>query len=126
LPLRRLDSGGTCGVTIQLPAPPSATPTGPGRGRFGPRMQDVAVEVVSEHPQEDAERLLRSFVARAYRRPVEEAHVKRFLALFQKEFALGHGFTKSLLSTYTAVLSSPGWLYVQEAPCKLDDYSLAT
>jgi hypothetical protein len=126
LPLRRLESGATGGVTIQLPAPPSATPNTAGRGRFGPRMQDVAVEVVSEHPPEDAERLLRSFVARAYRRPVEEAHVKRFLDLFQKEFALGHGFTKSLLFTYTSVLTSPGWLYVQEAAGRLDDYSLAT
>jgi mono/diheme cytochrome c family protein len=130
LPLRRIESGamggGARGVNIQLPAPPSATPNTAGRGRFGPRMQDVPVEVVSEHPQEDAERLLRSFIARAYRRPVEEAHVKRFLDLFQKEFALGHGFTKSLLSTYTAVLTSPGWLYVQEAPGRLDDYSLAT
>ena len=39
---------------------------------------------------------------------------------------LGHGFTKSLLSTYTAVLSSPGWLYIQESPGRLDDYALAT
>lgn len=125
-PLRRLELGATGGVMVQLPAPPSAAPTGPGRGRFGPRMQDVAVEVVSEHPREDAERLLRSFIARAYRRPVEEAHVKRFLELYQKEVALGHSFTKSLLSTYTAVLTSPGWLFVQEAPGRLDDYSLAT
>ena len=45
---------------------------------------DVAVEVVSENPQQDAERLLRSFMQRAYRRPVEEAHVQRFLALFKR------------------------------------------
>jgi hypothetical protein len=31
-----------------------------------------------------------------------------------------------VLSTYTAVLTSPGFLYVQEAPGKLDDYALAT
>jgi hypothetical protein len=132
LPLRRVENG-SGGVMIQLPAPASATPAGatgatgvgPGR-RFGPRLQDVAVEVVSEHPQQDAERLLRSFVARAYRRPVEEAHVKRFLDLFNQQFALGHSFTKSLLSTYTAVLVSPGWLFVQESPGRLDDHALAT
>jgi mono/diheme cytochrome c family protein len=126
LPLRRVENG-SGGVMIQLPAPASATPAGVGPGRrFGPRMQDVAVEVVSEHPQQDAERLLRSFVARAYRRPVEEAHVKRFLDLFNQQFALGHSFTKSLLSTYTAVLVSPGWLFVQESPGRLDDHALAT
>src|SRR5207247_5318539 len=70
--------------------------------------------------------LLRSFMARAYRRPVEEAHIRRFLELFNQQFALGHGFTRSLLSTYTAVLASPGFVYVQEEPGKLSDYALAT
>ena len=80
----------------------------------------------SEHPREDAERLIRAFLARAYRRPVEEAHVKRFLELFNQQFELGHGFTKSLLSAYTAVLCSPGFVFVEEAPGRLDDYALAT
>ena len=127
LPMRRLEKGETGGVTLQIVAPPpSPGEGGGGRGRFGPRTQDVAVEVVSDHPREDAERLIRAFLARAYRRPVEEAHAKRFLELFNQQFELGHGFTKSLLSTYTAILCSPGFLYVQEAPGKLDDYALAT
>ena len=47
---------------------PPATPAGAagGRGRGGPRMQDVAVEVTTEHPHEDAERLS----ARSWRRPI--------------------------------------------------------
>jgi hypothetical protein len=127
LPMRRLAGGETGGVTLQLVAPPRPTDAeGLGRGRFGPRTQDVAVEVVSDRPREDAERLLRLFMARAYRRPVEEAHLRRFLELFDQQFALGHGFTRSLLSTYTAVLASPGFVFVQEEPGKLSDYSLAT
>ncbi len=127
LPMRRLKEGETGGVTVQIPAPPApaASAAGP-RFRFGPRMQDVAVEVVTDHPREDAERLLRSFMAHAYRRPVEEAHFRRFLQLFNQQYELGHGFTKSLISAYTAVLSSPGFLYIQESPGKLDDYALAT
>src|SRR5271154_2126069 len=89
-------------------------------------MQDVEVGVASDHPREDAERLIRAFLARAYRRPVEEADAKRFIELFNQQFQQGHGFTKSLLSTYTAILCSPGYLYVQEAPGRLDNYSLAT
>ncbi len=72
------------------------------------------------------ERLIRAFLARAYRRPVEEAHAKRFLKLFDQQLEQGHGFTKSLLSTYTAILCSPGYLYIQEAPGRLDDFALAT
>ena len=130
LPMRRLEAGESGGgVTLQLVAPPRAQggddPTA-FRNRLGPRTQDVAVAVRSEHPREDAERLLRQFMARAYRRPVEEGHVLRFLELFNHEFELGHGFAKSLLTAYTAVLSSPGFLYVQETTGKLDDYALAT
>ncbi|MEP6962792.1 MAG: DUF1592 domain-containing protein, partial [Acidobacteriota bacterium] len=124
LPMRRLKDAVSGGVTLQI-VPERAADAGGGLRR-GPRMQDVAVEVVTEHPREDAERLLRSFMARAYRRPVEEAHVKRFLELFQQQFELGYGFTKALLSTYSAVLSSPAFLYVQEEPGKLSGYALAT
>ncbi len=127
LPLRRLEKGETGGVTVQVVAPAPPPGQGPGgRGRFAPRMQDVEVDVTSEHPREDAERLIRAFLARAYRRPVEEAHARRFLELFSQQFELGHGFTKSLISTYIAILCSPGYLYVQESPGKLDDYALAT
>jgi len=127
LPMRRLGAGEAGGVTLQIAPPPSAAgEAGGGRGRFGQRLQDVAVEVVTDRPREDAERLLRSFMARAYRRPVEEAHVRRFLELFNQEFELGHGFTKSLLATYTGVLASPGFVYVQEEPGKLSSYALAT
>ena len=128
LPLRRLAPAETGGVTIQTVAPPAAVGQGGGggRGRFGPRMQDVAVEVVTEHPREDAARLLRSFMALAYRRPVEQTHYQRFLDLFNQQLDQGRGFTRSMLSAYTAVLSSPGFLYLQETPGKLDDFALAT
>jgi hypothetical protein len=124
LPLRRIESK-EGGVTLQI-VPPPRPPGEDFRNRFGPRLQDVAVEVVTANPQEDAARLLRQFMTRAYRHPVEEAHFRRFLELFDQEFKLGHGFTRSLLSAYTAVLASPGFVYVQEEPGKLSDYSLAT
>ncbi|HXB74260.1 MAG TPA: DUF1592 domain-containing protein [Candidatus Acidoferrales bacterium] len=127
LPLRRLEKEQTGGVSLAIVAPPpSPGDGGGGRGRFGPRTQNVDVEVVSEHPREDAERLIRGFLARANRRPVEEADAKRFLQLFNQQFELRHSFTQALISTYTAILCSPGYLYIQEAPGRLDDYGLAT
>jgi hypothetical protein len=130
LPLKRIDKGEAGGVNVPIVAPPPPPGQaggfgGGGRGRFA-RTQDVSVEVVSDHPREDAERLIRGFLARAYRRPVEEGDAKRFIALFNQQLELGHGFTKSLISTYTAILCSPGYLYIQESPGRLDDYGLAT
>ncbi|HXS93017.1 MAG TPA: DUF1592 domain-containing protein [Candidatus Limnocylindrales bacterium] len=130
LPMRSVEKGEEGGVSVATVAPPPPPGQGfgfggGGRGRFA-RTQEVPVQVVSEHPREDAERLIRGFLAHAYRRPVEEADAKRFLALFSQQFELRHDFTKSLISTYTAILCSPRYLYVQEKPGRLDDYALAT
>jgi hypothetical protein len=125
LPLRRLKPEERAGVAIQIAAPRPAGEA-PGGFRRAPSMQDVYVEVDSAQPSKDALRLLRSFMARSYRSPVEEAHVQRFAQLFEQQFAAGNGFAKSLLSTYTAVLSSPGFLFVQESPGKLSADALAT
>ena len=49
------------------------------------------VEVTSQNPTADAERLLRIFLPRAYRRPVAEAEVKRFLAVIHGALKKGRG-----------------------------------
>src|SRR5690606_36438769 len=89
-------------------------------------IKSVTVEVDSSSPHRDAERLLRNFIQKAYRRPVEERDVQRFLGLFEREFALGSGFARSLLTAYTGVLVSPSFVFVEERPGKLDDWALAT
>jgi hypothetical protein len=57
---------------------------------------------------------------------VEEPHVQRFLALFNDQLGKGAGFARSMLSTYTAVLASPGFLFTDEKPGRLDDFALAS
>lgn len=126
LPMRRLPPSDTSGVTIQIPAPPPTGENATGFRNRAPRMQDVRIEVDAPQPAQDAQRLLRAFLARAYRAPVDNADLDRFTQLFSQQFAAANGFAKSLLSTYTAVLSSPGFLFVQEAPGKLTDDALAT
>lgn len=84
------------------------------------------VDVESRDPKRDAGRLLRNFIEHAYRRPVTDADVAGFLDLFEDQYARKFGFARSLLSAYTAVLTSPGFLFVEESPGKLDDHALAT
>ena len=52
--------------------------------------------------------------------------MQRFLALFDDQFKQGHGFTRSMLAAYSAVLASPGFVFVEEKPGRLDDHALAT
>jgi uncharacterized protein DUF1592/uncharacterized protein DUF1588/uncharacterized protein DUF1585/uncharacterized protein DUF1587/uncharacterized protein DUF1595/cytochrome c len=144
LPLKR-SAEGEAGVGVDV-VPPPAPPgqggpggfggPGGGRGAGGGRgfrgggrgggLRQVNVEVVSQNPQQDAERLLRSFVQRAYRQPVTDEETAVFIDLFKDQYAKGFGFAKSMLAAYTAVLSSPGFLYVEEKPGRLDDYALAS
>jgi hypothetical protein len=125
LPLRRLEPGAG-GVLLETvpPPPPPGTPRPPGPPSF--RLEQVPVEVVSANPAQDAGRLLRRFLARAYRRPGHKDDVQLFLDLFNKQTNEGHGFAKAMLATYTAVLASPGFVFVEEPPGRLDDHALAT
>jgi hypothetical protein len=132
LPMRRLRAGEKGGVPLEVVAPYSAPPIG-GPAAFGgpggfPRspISNVTVEVLSKSPQQDAERLLRMFVQTAYRRSVTESELQRFLGLFKRESDLGAGFARAMLTAYTGVLVSPGFVFVEEQPGKLDDSALAT
>jgi hypothetical protein len=83
------------------------------------------VEVVSQNPERDAEKLLRGFMGQAYRGPVPAADVNRFLALIRSALKTGHSFTDAMIAGYTGVLSSPAFLYFKEKPGRLDDRALA-
>ena len=84
------------------------------------------VEVISKKPMADAERLLREFVRHAYRRPSDEADVKRFLPVVRSALKKGNTFTDAMIAAYTAVLCSPEFIYLEEKPGRLDDYALAS
>jgi hypothetical protein len=85
--------------------------------------EGVTVKVPSSEIM-DAERFLRAFMGRAYRRPPLEAEVQRYLAIIQKR--LQSGFTEAMIAGYTAVLCSPGFLYLEEKPGPLDSWALAS
>ncbi len=86
----------------------------------------VAVEVVSAAPAKDAARLLRNFIAQAYRHPASEEDLRLFLGLVQRQLDSGLGFAPAMLAGYTAVLSSPKFVRIEESPGRLDDWALAT
>src|SRR6185436_19631214 len=60
------------------------------------------------------------------RRPVQESEVQRYLAVIKNEMKGGHDFAYAMIAGYTAVVCSPGFLYVEEEPGRLNDTALAT
>ena len=129
LPLQRVEQG-TPGLALEVV---SRLPARGGRGRppgaggdfGGGNTSQVLVEVRTPNPRQDAERLLRAFLAQAYRRPAKETDVQRFLTLINAQLARGGGFAESMLTGYTAVLSSPGFTVLEETPGRLDPYAIA-
>ncbi len=84
------------------------------------------VEVVSKQPLVDAERLLKSFMRRAFRRAVTDAEVKPFLARVKAKLDAKFSFETAMRVGLKAVLVSPNFLFLREKPGKLDDFALAS
>ena len=125
LPLRPARPGeGGVAVPVVRELPRAEGGRNPGQ-RVEP-LGEERVEVESADPAGDARRLLANFVARAYRRPVRAGEIDAFAALFDERRAAGLGFAEALLAAYTAVLASPGFLFLEEAPGPLGDHALAT
>lgn len=102
------------------------TDANPKPKRLGTRFHALpGVEVLSTNSERDAEVLLRKFMERAYRGPVEEADVERFHEVIRSAEKAGYGFSDAMIAGYTGVLSSPGFLYLKEKPGRLDDRALA-
>ncbi len=125
LPLRRV-ARGQPGVTVQVVDNGDNRETGRRAGVRIEPMIDVAVDVATEDPAGDARRLLNAFVARAYRRPPAAGEADRFIALAEERRAAGLSFAEAMLAGYTAVLASPGFIFLDDQPGSLDHHALAT
>ncbi|HEY3901474.1 MAG TPA: DUF1592 domain-containing protein [Chthoniobacter sp.] len=95
------------------------------------------LEPDSAKPKEDAERLIRSFLPRAFRRPVsaevEKHYVDKVLAKLDEKYS----FFDAMMYGYKLILSSPDFLFLTDDPLsgataqgdlttpRLDDYQLA-
>ena len=126
LPLREVAAGATGGVALPYVARGDRRDTGRNAGQRIVPLEETLVEVVPNDPRADAERLLRGFIARAYRRPTTSVEADRFVALFDDRRKAGLSFTEAMIACYTAVLASPAFVFLDERPGPLDDHALAT
>jgi hypothetical protein len=87
-------------------------------------------EVVSQNPLPDAERILRQFARRAFRRPVMEEDIQPILARVRQRLEAGYTFEQAVRVGLKAVLVSPQFLFFREQGPqeggRLDDFALAS
>jgi hypothetical protein len=90
------------------------------RGAGGPFV------VMAKNPEQDSELLLRRFMERAYRRPVEAGEVRRYQALALAALTDKRCFQDAMRIAYKSVLCAPDFLFLRETPGRLDGAALAT
>ena len=93
-------------------------------GERGDKRPVVYVE--SKDPAKDTERLLRSFLRRALRKPLTNDDVAEYLAKVTTRLAAGAAFQDAMIAVYREVLTSPDCMLMREPIGKLDDHALAT
>lgn len=89
------------------------------------------LEVVSQQPLADAERILKEFTRRAFRRPVTEGDVQPFVERVRKRLDQGDSFEQALRVGLKSVLLSPHFLFLREkqqrpGETSLDGFALAS
>jgi mono/diheme cytochrome c family protein len=83
------------------------------------------LEVVSDQPLIDAERILKTLTRRAFRRNVVAEDIAPYLSIVQVKLDGGYTFEQAMRAAFKGVLISPDFLFLREKPGKLDDFALA-
>ncbi len=86
---------------------------------------EKTIVLESPQPAQDARRLMRRFLDRAYTRPVDPKDVDRFVRVVEMALREGLSFPDAMLAGYTAALCAPGFLCLEEQPGKLDAAAVA-
>lgn len=79
----------------------------------------------SANPATDARAALRQFLPVAFRRPITDADLAPYAALFDREFAESQDYLVALRTAAVAALCAPDFLYLKEPAGRLDDHALA-
>ena len=95
------------------------------------------VEVSSKNPEADAEKILRSFARRAFRRTVTDEDLKPFIELTKAKLAEKYTFEQAVRVGLMGIMVSPNFLFLRETDSPpltkggagggvLDDFALAS
>ncbi len=89
------------------------------------RYYEPKFEVISDDEPGDARQSLKRMASLAWRRPIGDAELEPYLALFQAERDGEATFEQALRTATSALFVSPNYLYLREPAGKLDDFAVA-
>jgi hypothetical protein len=86
----------------------------------------IAYELQPQDPKQQLSKVVEDFATRAFRRPLQPGESQVYAKLGEVALDEGVSFEEAVRLALRAVLTSPQFLILQEAPGKLSDYALAT
>lgn len=95
-------------------------------GQLPIEVNDGQLVYTGQNAHSDTSAQLRKFARRALRRDVSDAELEIYLELLGSELDSGAEPLQALRTTYRALLCSPRFLYLQDAPGPLDDFAIAS
>jgi mono/diheme cytochrome c family protein len=101
-------------------------PTSPKREGKKGRTQTPRLVVTSKDPADDAERVIRAFAPRAFRRPVTDEDCAPYVKLALDRLKAGYEFDKAVRVGLDGILCSPDFLLIEERPGRLTDEAIAS
>ncbi|MDF1739151.1 MAG: DUF1588 domain-containing protein [Verrucomicrobiales bacterium] len=111
-------------LTVEGPSKLVESPADKARENIRQRITGVRKEGQS---QEDfAREMLKSFLPRAFRRPVSDETIASYLTIATRHWDEGHSLDEGLHLLLRNILISPRFLYRSLGPEKMDDFDLAT
>lgn len=79
-----------------------------------------------DDPAAAAEKLLRAFLPKLFRRPVEKAELYRYVRVVTDRLVADDPFETAMRAAYKTALCSPEFLFLREPPGPLDDWAVAS
>ena len=77
--------------------------------------------------KEDAQKIVSSFLGRAFRRPVSQEEIQIYLKLFEEVYKKSNSFNEGIKVVLKAALCSPDFIFmVEKGQGELSDYELAS
>src|SRR5262249_28252861 len=123
LPLEEMDRNSP----LRKPDHSLATALGVLRGQARGRAKKMQPwTVASKQPEADAEKLLASFLPKAFRRPVTNQEVAEYVKIVRQMTSEDLTFEDGMRWAYKAALCSSDFLFLAEPPGPLNDYALAS
>src|SRR3569623_676793 len=93
-------------------------------GERGQKRPTVYVE--TKTPAQDAERLLRAFLRKAFRRPVTDEEVPAYAAKAKAKLDAGLAFEDAMRAAYREARTAPEFLFLREPTGRRNDHALAS